>query len=804
MAKWTGFAKILRLFYLLGRPFFYLFLFAIYGLLVLGTLVRKIFSLFIKFVLLAISGPRNLILWLFRHIQKILHSLYGHTTTLLRSGKSLLKPKVPSLKVKPLKIRLRIPAIKFKVTPKVLAFLIGIIPTLFLIFNFYSLILKDLPSPQGLSKPLPLTTKIYDRNGKLLYKFFREQDRTKVKLEQIPLYVRQATIAIEDKNFYFHKGFSLRGIARALYYLIFEGKITGGSTITQQLVKNSLLSPEKTLKRKIKELILAALVEQKYSKDEILEMYLNEVGYGGSAYGIEEASQKYFGKSVKDLSLAQATLLAGLPASPTKYSPFGAHPEIAKIRQTSVLQRMKEDGYITEDILKEALGEPLKFNKQETEIFAPHFVMYVKEILAAKYGERMVEEGGLEVTTSLDLETQEIAQEIVKEEIEKIKPLRISNGAALVTDPRTGEILAMIGSKDYFAQEIDGNFNVTTALRQPGSSIKPVNYSLALEKGFTPATIISDTPITYQIPNQPPYSPKNYDNRFHGNIPLRIALGSSYNVPAVKVLAAFGVSEMVKRGQQMGITSWNDPSRFGLSLTLGGGEVKMTEMAVVYGTLANLGKKVNLRPILEIKDSSGKKLEEDPCEQEYLGFLGVKAAETKSCSVQILDPNVAWLLTNILSDNWARTPAFGPNSQLVIPGHEVAVKTGTTQNMRDNWTIGYTPSFLVATWVGNNDNTPMSYVASGVTGASPIWNKIMKELLKNKPNEPFEKPENVISTQICSLTNTLTCDGCPNPRNEYFIKGSEPKTHCSSEQVKKILEEKAKQEEEQKRQEKPE
>ena len=772
MAKRTGLANnFLNFFYWLGRPIFYL-------LLGVGYLV-----------LVTLAGIKKFFLILFNLLAKI------------RLPKFKL-PKKPKVSLP--KLRITLPTIRFKFGPKSWPFLTGLIPALFLIFNFYFLILKDLPSPKSLSKPLPLTTKILDRNGRLLYKIYREQNRTKVNLSEIPLFVRQATLAIEDKDFYKHRGISFKGIARALYYLVLEGKVTGGSTITQQVVKNTLLTPERTLKRKLKELVLAFLVEQKYSKDEILEMYLNEVGYGGAAYGIEEASQKYFGKSVSQLTLGEAALLAGLPASPTRYSPFGAHPEIAKQRQAAVLFRMKEDGYITEEKIKEALAEPLNFRKQETEIKAPHFVMYVKDILVQKYGEKIVEEGGLEVLTSLDLETQELAQKIVREEIDRLKPLRISNGAALITNPKTGEILAMVGSKDYFAKDIDGNFNVTTALRQPGSSIKPVMYSLALEKGFTAATVISDTPITYKIPGQPPYSPKNYDGRFHGNIPLRIALGSSYNVPAVKVLAALGVDQMIKRGQQMGITSWTDPSRFGLSLTLGGGEVKMVDMAVAYGTLANLGKKVNLKPILQVKDSTGKILEENVCQQEYLGFFGIQAAEPPSCSTQVLDPGIAWILTNILSDNWARTPAFGPNSQLVIPDHEVAVKTGTTQNLRDNWTIGYTPSFLVATWVGNNDNTPMSWVASGVTGASPIWNKIMKSLLVGKPNEPFEKPENVSQVQICTLTGTLTCEGCPSTRTEYFLSGTEPKTRCDPAKIRQTLEEKTRLEEEQKRQEKPE
>lgn len=868
--KRTGFTSqisLLRIFYYLGRPFFYLILVLGYLILVgvaslrkfflaslkipqitakkTTTLLQKFLSqlkdllLFLKKIALGlirqlfffVHAPFRLISQVFifgtklailpgshfralkRIFLKFCQSVTRPPKKRLSSSIQIKKPLLPklkiSLKISIPKITLFLPRVKFtpvrfKVPVKISAFLLGLIPSVVIILGFYTIIIKELPSPTSLTRPLPLTTKIYDRNGRLLYKIYRDQNRTKVELSEIPILARQATIAIEDKNFYQHRGISLRGIGRAIYLLVFQGKVTGGSTITQQLVKNTLLTSEKTLKRKLKELILAGLVEQKYSKDQILEMYLNESAYGGAAYGIEEASQKYFGKKAKDLNLAEAAVLAGLPASPSRYSPFGAHPELAKERQAEVLRRMTEDGYITDSLAKETLQQPLKFSSNRQEIEAPHFVMYVKEILARKYGERMVEEGGFEVTTSLDLDIQSLAQNIVKEEIDKLTPLRVSNGAALITNPKNGEILAMVGSKDYFANNIDGNFNVTTASRQPGSSIKPATYSIALERGFTLASIISDSPITYKVPGQPPYSPLNYDRQFHGNVPLKIALGSSYNVPAVKVLSAFGVEELIKRGRALGITTWNDPSRYGLSLTLGGGEVKMTDMAVVYGTFANLGKRVNLRPILKIKDSSGKILEEEGCLPDYLGnrpsrvgwqlFKQVNAVED-ACSSQVLDKGVAYLISNILSDNSARTPAFGARSLLVVPGHEVAVKTGTTQNLRDNWTIGYTPSLVVAAWVGNNNNQPMSYVVSGVTGASPIWNKIMKELLKNKPNENFERPENIVSAQICLLTGTLSCDGCPSVKNEIFINGSQPKTHCDPEKIKQILEEKTKEEE---------
>lgn len=740
----------------LGRPFFYLLLFIIYGFLFLISFIGQVIIFFLFRLPILI-------------IRVLKSSISQFLNFLISSLKKLRLPKIklPMFKLAPPRRLVWIPVLIF--------FFFS-----FFIFIFYMKVLKDLPRPEKLiSREQILTTKIYDRNGELLYKIYRSQNRTLVRLDEVPLYLRQATIAIEDREFYQHQGLSLRGIARAAYRNLFLGKLSGGSTITQQLVKNALLTPERTWKRKVKEIVLALWVEKKFSKDEILQMYLNEVGYGGAAYGVEEASQLYFGKSVKEVNLAEAALLAGLPSSPTRSSPFGSQPELAKFRQEQVLRTMVENRYLTPERAQEALSQELVFAPQETDIKAPHFVMSVKDLLVEKYGQKMIEEGGLEVKTSLDLKVQNLAQLMVRQEIDQLRNLKISNGAALVTNPKTGEILAMVGSHDYFDIEHDGNYNVTTAQRQPGSSIKPVNYSVALSMGFTPATIIPDTPITFRVPGQPPYSPVNYDNRFHGNVPLRIALASSYNVPAVKVLSAIGVSRMIEQGQKMGITTWNDSSRFGLSLTLGGGEVKMTDMAVVYGTLANLGMKVDLNPILEVRDYEGKLLEKSGCESD----VNTTPDLSVPCGKPILSPQIVFILTDILSDNQARTPAFGPNSLLNIPNHpHVAVKTGTSNNLKDNWAIGYTPDILVAAWVGNNDASPMSYVASGVTGASPIWNKIMTELLREKPDQEFPLPGDLVKVEICPTTNTLPCDGCGG-KWEYFLPGTEPKNHCTPEQL---------------------
>lgn len=678
------------------------------------------------------------------------------------------QPKKPRIKIK---IRPRKKKKLFKIWQTKKTALILIIIGLLLIFlgiiiDFF----RHLPSPDHLIERRPfLTTKIYDRNKTLLYKIFRQENRTLVLLEKIPPHLIEATLAIEDKEFFLHRGISWRGILRALKHNLLypqEPQI-GGSTITQQLVKNTLLSPEKTLERKLKEAVLALLVEIKFSKDQILQMYFNEVPYGGTTYGAEEASQKYFGKHVWEINPAEAALLAGLARAPTKYSPFGPDPEMAKKRQEQVIREMVESGFITPSQAAEIIALPLRFLPQKDSIKAPHFVFYIKDLLAQHYGEQMTEQGGLEVITSLDWEIQELAEKTVKKELEKLAHLRIKNGAVLVTSPQTGEILAMVGSKDYFDFENDGNVNVVLRPRQPGSAIKPVNYATALNLGYTPATILADTPITFHIPGQLPYSPKNYDHQFHGHLPLRTALASSLNVPAVKVLSSCGVRQMIETGQKLGITTWEDSSRFGLSLTLGGGEVKMIDLAQAYSVLANLGKKIDLNPILEIKNHQGKILYQNPC------------LESNSCpGSQALNQGIAFILTDVLTDNQARTLAFGSNSLLQIPGKKVAVKTGTTNNMRDNWCLGYTPSFLTAVWVGNNDNSPMSYVASGITGATPIWRQIMENLLKNKENEDWQMPENVEKIKICQTTGTLPCENCPKIIEEYFLKGTGPEKAC--------------------------
>lgn len=639
------------------------------------------------------------------------------------------------------------------------SFKVGLLTIALLVFAmWYST--HDLPSPKQLeTRDLPLTTKIYDRNGKILYNVYTDQNRTIVPLSGIPDNLKQATIAVEDKDFYKHKGFDIFGILRAFRKTVFEKNVQGGSTITQQLVKNAFLSPDRTIARKLKELYLAFRVETAFSKDKILEMYLNQVPYGGTAWGVSAAAEQYFGKNLKDLTLAESALLAGLPAAPTYYSPFGQNVQRSLERKDYVLKRMLEEKYITQSQYNKALKEKIKFKSAVTDLKAPHFVAYVREYLAEKYGESIASQGGLKVITTLDLNIQQAAEKIVKDNIEEIKYLRVSNGAALVTQPKTGQILAMVGSKDYFDPTIDGNVNVTIASRQPGSSIKPINYALALYRGLiTPATVIMDVPTTFGAAGTTPYSPVNYDGSFHGPVQVRFALGNSYNIPAVKVLALNGVADFISFAREMGINTFQDPSRYGLSLTLGGGEVKMTEMATAFGVFANEGIRHDLTPILKIEDSKGRTLE------EFKPRAGRR----------VLSREVAFQISSILSDNSARTAAFGPSSELYIPGKTVAVKTGTTDDKRDNWTIGYTPNYLVAAWVGNNDNTPMNpALASGITGAAPIWNGIMKYILKDKVNESFTVPSGIHGVWICGSTGGLKNEGCNN-RFEYFISGTEP------------------------------
>jgi 1A family penicillin-binding protein len=767
----TGLKNIQRLLAFIGKPFYFLLSYSFISIVlsfiltkfILKQLPTALAKLSKSLVILTSVSKRK------KQTSQLLHKI----KTRLRPPKKAKRKKKPLLQIPSLsKIKKLIQNSKLLTFILVTTFLVGLI----FAFIFWHFILKDLPSPTELTnRNVEVSTKIYDRNGILLYNIYKDKNRSLVKLENIPLHVRLATLAIEDAEFYFHPGFSVRGISRAIVKNIKKGELAGGSTITQQLVKNALLTSEKTLVRKLKELTLAILVELTYTKDEILEMYLNEVSYGGCAYGIQEASRMYFDKNVNELTLAEAALLAGLPKSPTNFSPFGPNPDLAKQRQAEVLRLMQINKYLSEEQKVEAQKQKLTFAKNKIDIKAPHFVMYVRQILEGKYSKELVEKGGLKVITTLDWRIQNLAEEIVRNEVENLKNLNVTNGAVVVVNPETGEVLAMVGSVDYFDTASDGNVNVTTRPRQPGSSIKIVNYAYALSNKFTPATIINDSPVTFLVEGQPPYTPRNYEGGFRGNLTLRSVLAESRNIPAVKVLSSYGVDKMIEMGQKMGITTWENPENYGLSLTLGGGEVKLIDLARAYATIANYGKGPELVSILEIKSHDEKIFEG-------------KLHETE----QVLDPRVAFILTDILRDNIARSPAFGTNSLLVIPNHpEVAVKTGTSNNLRDNLTIGYNQDYVVAVWVGNNDNSQMSRIASGITGATPIFNKIMSALLTKggqslpaQAGRQWKIPEGLVQLPICPYTGTLACTGCP-IKMEWFLEENKPEKACSPEWFKK-------------------
>jgi len=595
------------------------------------------------------------------------------------------------------------------------------------------------------------SSKVYDRNGKLLYKFYSDVNRTPISLSEIPLSVKQATIATEDRDFYSHKGVSFKALSRAFIKWIRDGgQLTGASTLTQQLVKNVYLSPERTLDRKISEMILALQVEERFTKDQILEMYLNRVPYGGASYGVQEASHLYFGKDIQTVNLSEAAFIASRPQNP---STFFEDRDRALTRKNIVLNQMYEMEYITEKEKREAQAVQLAFQKDQLFSEAPHFVIYVGGLLASKYGHGVFT-NGYSITSTISDSIQSIAEEEVEKELKNLARLKVSNAGVLVISVQTGEILAMVGSRNYNDSKNDGTVNTTTSLRQPGSSIKVVNYAYALSHGFTPASILDDIPTVFTTRGAPPYKPENYDGTYKGKISLRSALAQSRNIPAVKVLNSYGVSNMIDLGNKMGITTWEDRNRFGLSLTLGGGEVRLIDLAQVYLTIANYGKRIPITPFKSIVDLRG----------DTQPVLCSDAACTKE---QVLDPRVAYQLISILSDNAARTPAFGANSALVIPNHpEVAVKTGTSNNLRDNLTVGFNKNYLVAVWVGNNDGSPMSRVASGVTGASPIWNGIMKRLLEKEPSTPWPIPGGIVEISGCGGTR------------EWFIQGTEPKNPC--------------------------
>ena len=582
------------------------------------------------------------------------------------------------------------------------------------------------------------STKIYDRTGGiLLYEIHQDTKRTDIAFADMGMNIKNATIAIEDAEFYSHGGIKISSIIRAIFSnLLGSGRIQGGSTITQQLVKNTLLTQERSITRKIKEWVLAIKVDRLLPKDKILEYYLNEAPYGGNIYGIEEASNIYFNKNANNLTLAQAAYLASIPQSPTSLSPYGKNRAKLDARKNLVLSRMFELKFINEKEYQEAKSEIVTFTPQATlGIRAPHFVFFIKDYLEQKYGSDLVEKGGLKVITTLDYNLQSKGEEIVKEgAIQNEKDWNGSNASLVAIDPKTGQILTMVGSRNYFDKAIDGNYNIATATRQPGSSFKPFIYATAFNKGFTPDTVLFDVPTEFQTTcdaygkalkghsQQECYMPSNYDGKFRGPMSLRNALAQSINIPAVKLFYLVGTSDALKTAEDMGISTLSDISRYGLTLVIGGGEVSLLDITSAYGIFANQGEKNPYTGILKVEDSNGNTLE------QY----------TKNSQI-ILPKNTTLEISDILSDEKARIPTFGSHSVLYIPNKDVAVKTGTTNDNKDAWTIGYTPSIAVGVWAGNNNNQPMKKGGAAVAG--PIWNKFINEALKNLPDEKFEKPD---------------------------------------------------------------
>ncbi|HNS51883.1 MAG TPA: PBP1A family penicillin-binding protein [Anaerolineae bacterium] len=645
----------------------------------------------------------------------------------------------------------------------------------------FGCLLSGLPSTDDLTGHASApSSKIYDRSGRLLYEMPPPDTgrHSPVPLDEVPLLLRQAVIATEDAGFYENPGVEPWAIVRALWINLRGGEVlSGGSTITQQLARNLLMSADeraqRTLIRKLREAVLAWRLARHYSKDQILELYLNETYFGNMAYGVEAAAQTYFDKHVHDLDLAESAMLAGLPQAPAPYNPL-EHLDAAQERQSVVLELMTRYGAITPEQARQARQEKLYYASAAFPIRAPHFVMYVRAQLEQELGLARLEQGGLRIYTTLDLDLNETARDLVRYRLERLAECNgradcppgghnARNAALVALDPATGHILAMVGSPDYFSARIDGAVNGTTSLRQPGSSIKPVTYAAAFEtRRLTPATMMLDLRTSFVTREGDSYVPLNYDLLFRGPVRLREALASSYNLIAVKVLETTGIETMTNLAGQLGITTLRDSGRFGLAVTLGGGEVSLLELTSAYAALDNGGRALAPVAILRVEDEKGRAL--------------LSSAHQGEGS-QALDPRVAYLVTDILSDNAARTPAFGEESVLKL-SRPAAVKTGTTTDFRDNWTVGYTPDLVTGVWVGNADNEPM-HETSGVSGAAPIWRDFMETALRGRPERPFARPAGLVEAEVCSLSGMLAGPDCPHRVTELFLEGTVPQETCT-------------------------
>ncbi len=645
----------------------------------------------------------------------------------------------------------------------------------FLFIVYLAYLFYDLPSltslPENLNQP---SVSITDRNGRLLYEIIPSEGGRNAVLpaDGIPQCIKGATIAVEDKNFYQNSGVDVAGIIRAVWINLQGGEtLSGGSTITQQVARTLLLKDEvtqRTLRRKLRETILAWQLTRTYSKDELLALYLNQIYYGGMAYGIEAASQTYFGKSASDLLLPECALLAGLPQTPGVYNPF-TNPDLALERQRVVLGLMEKNGFITAAERRDAELAPLSYNPEPYPIEAPHFVWMIKDQLDELFASGQLSAAdSLVIRTPLDLTMQRLTEEIVKRRIASFKPkegetsLNVNNAAVIVIDPHSGEVLTLVGSADYFDSSIYGALNMTAARRQSGSAFKPIIYAAALDPNqqqpLTTASTLMDVTHTFTTKDGQPYKPVNYDGREHGFVSVREALASSLNVPAVLTLQNVGIENVIALANQLGIRSLNAPQNYDLSLALGGGQMSLLELSRAYAALANDGEYIGSMFILEIRDASGNLL----------------YTPEKKHALQVIDPRVAWLISDILSDDRARSTGFGINSVLKID-RTAAVKTGTTTNYHDNWTIGYTPDLLVGVWVGNSDHQAMQNV-TGLTGAAPIWAETMRSILEGRPDKIFTQPAGLLQFEVCDLSGLLPTDTCPHIKKEWFIAGTQPTT----------------------------
>jgi 1A family penicillin-binding protein len=625
---------------------------------------------------------------------------------------------------------------------------------------------NSLPDPESLiSRQVKESTKIYDRTGQtVLYDIYDEEKRTVVPWDKISDYMKKATLAVEDNNFYEHPGFDIKGIVRSFISNIEHGFGSGGgSTLTQQLVGNALVGREVNLKRKVQELILAVEVERRFTKDQIFEMYLNQVPYGSNAYGVESAAQTYFGISVSDLSIAQAALLASLVQRPSYLSPYGTHLKDLLGRKDYVLSRMHELGFINQEQYDTAKKETITFKPKGSALSAPHFVLMARDYVIQKYGSDIVQTGGFKIITTLDANLQKKAEELVTKyaTINKQK-YKASNAALVALNPKTGEVAALVGSADYFDTSNQGNYNVVTARRQPGSAFKPFAYAAAFAKGFPDSTVLWDLPTEF-MPSCPAdasaktgsdgqacYHPKNFDGKYDGAITMRNSLAQSRNTTSVQTLYLAGINNVVDLAAKMGITTLGDRSRFGLALVLGGAEVRPIDLASAYGVFADEGMRVPWGLIQRIETNDGTVLEERQVTPE-----------------RVLDAQTARLVTDVLSDNGARAPVFGVNNSLFIPGYDVAAKTGTTQENRDAWVAGYAPSLVTVVWTGNNDNTSMTAAGGGISAAGPLWNAFMVAALKDSPSETFTRPDPVTSDKTM-LNGTPTSPEHPEPHSILF------------------------------------